>query len=92
MSSIFEEKNMSATIIKLGVPAMLSQLATLIYNLADTYFVSLTKSAEQIAAVTLCVPVLLIIMSIACVFGMGGGSVTARKLGEGNKRSSAKCM
>lgn len=46
---------MSATIIKLGVPAMLSQLATLIYNLADTYFVSLTKSAEQIAAVTLCV-------------------------------------
>lgn len=92
MSSIFEEKNMSATIIKLGVPAMLSQLATLIYNLADTYFVSLTKSAEQIAAVTLCVPVLLIIMSIACVFGMGGGSVTARQLGEGNKGYSAKCM
>ncbi len=92
MSSVFEEKNIAGTIIKIGVPAMLGQLATLIYNLADTYFVSLTKSAEQIAAVTLCVPVLLIIMSIACVFGMGGSSVIARQLGEGNKEFSAKCL
>ncbi len=92
MSSVFEGKSITKTILKIGVPAMLGQLATLIYNLADTYFVSLTKSAEQIAAVTLCVPVLLIIMSIACVFGMGGSSVIARQLGEGNKDYSAKCL
>ncbi len=92
MSSVFEGKNISSTIVKLGVPAMLGQLATLIYNLADTYFVSLTKSADQIAAVTLCVPVLLIIMSVACVFGMGGSSVIARQLGEGKKEDSAKCL
>ncbi len=92
MSSVFEGNNIPSTIRKLGIPAMLGQLATLIYNLADTYFVSLTKSADQIAAVTLCVPVLLIIMSIACVFGMGGGSVIARQLGEGRKEDSAKCL
>ena len=92
MSSVFEGKNISSTIVKLGVPAMLGQLATLIYNLADTYFVSLTKSADQIAAVTLCVPVLLIIMSVACVFGMGVSSVIARQLGEGKKEDSAKCL
>lgn len=92
MSTVFEGKNVSATIFRLGVPAMLSQLATLIYNMADTYFVSMTKSAEQIAAVTLCVPVLLIIMSIACVFGMGGGSVIARQLGKGDKGDSARCL
>ena len=92
MSSVFEGKNISSIIVKLGVPAMLGQLATLIYNLADTYFVSLTKSADQIAAVTLCVPILLIIMSIACVFGMGGSSVIARQLGEGKKEESAKCL
>ncbi len=92
MSSVYEGKNMSSTIMKLGIPAMLGQLATLIYNLADTYFVSLTKSAEQIAAVTLSVPVLLIIMSIACVSGMGGSSVIARQLGEGKRDDSAKCL
>lgn len=36
----------------------------------------------MIAAVTLCTPILLIIMSIASVFGMGGNSVIARLLGE----------
>lgn len=80
--TVFEEKNIQRAIIKLGIPAMLGSLATLIYNMADTYFVSLTKSPAQIAAVTLCMPVLLIIMSISSVFGMGGSSVIARLLGE----------
>lgn len=44
----------------MGLPAMLGQLTTLIYNIADTYFVSLTKEPAMIAAVTLCTSVLLI--------------------------------
>lgn len=71
---------------------MLGQLATLIYNLADMYFVSLTREAPQIAAVTLCTPVLLIIMSIATIFGMGGSSVCARLLGEERKKEAANCF
>ena len=71
---------------------MLGQLTTLIYNLADTYFVALTKIPAQIAAVTLCVPALIIIMSIACIFGMGASSVIARQIGEGKNKESAKCF
>ena len=71
---------------------MLGQLTTLIYNLADTYFVSLTKIPAQIAAVTLCVPALLIIMSIACIFGMGASPVIARQIGEGRHEESARCF
>ena len=92
MSNVFEEKNISKAILKLGLPAMLGQLTTLVYNLADTYFVSLTRNADQIAAVTLCTPILLIIMSIACIFGMGGSSVIARMIGEGRKKDSANCF
>ena len=92
MNNVFEEKNISKAVLKLGIPAMLGSLTTLIYNTADTYFVSLTKEPAMIAAVTLCVPVLLIIMSIACIFGMGGSSVIARMIGEGKKEESAKCF
>ena len=81
-TAIFEEQNIQRAIVKLGFPAMLGALATLIYNLVDTYFVSLTKSPAQIAAVTLSTPILLIIMSISSVCGMGGSSVIARLLGE----------
>ena len=82
MQSVFEEKNISRAILRMGLPAMLGQLTTLIYNIADTFFVSMTKEPAMIAAVTLCTPILLIIMSIACIFGMGGSSVIARLLGE----------
>lgn len=75
MSNVFEEKNISKAVLSLSIPSMLGQLTTLVYNLADTYFVSLTRDAAQIAAVTLCTPILLMIMSIACIFGMGGSSV-----------------
>ena len=92
MNNIFEEKSISKAVLKLGLPAMLGSLTTLIYNTADTYFVSLTKEPAMIAAVTLCVPVLLIIMSIACIFGMGGSSVIARMIGEGRKEDAAKCF
>lgn len=92
MTSVFEEKNISKAIMRVGLPSMLGQLTTLIYNIADTYFVSLTKEPAQIAAVTLCAPILLIIMSIACIFGMGGSSVIARLLGENKKKEAGKTL
>ncbi|MDO4490849.1 MAG: MATE family efflux transporter [Lachnospiraceae bacterium] len=92
MNNVFEEKSIPKAVLKLGIPAMLGSLTTLIYNIADTYFVALTKEPAMIAAVTLCVPVLLIIMSIACIFGMGGSSVIARMIGEGRQEDSAKCF
>ncbi len=82
MATVFEEQNISKAIMRMGLPAMLGQLTTLIYNIVDTFFVSLTKEPAMIAAVTLCTPILLIIMSVASVFGMGGNSVIDRLLGE----------
>ena len=92
MASVFEESNLPKAIARLGLPSMLGQLTTLIYNMADTFFVSLTQEPAMIAAVTLCVPILLIVMSIACVFGMGGGSVIARLLGEGRQEHAGKTL
>ncbi len=92
MTSVFEEENLPKAILRVGLPAMLGQLTTLIYNMADTFFVSLTKEPAMIAAVTLCTPILLIIMSIACVFGMGGSSVIARLLGEGKQEYAGRTL
>ena len=92
MSNVFEEKNIQKLIVTLGIPAMLGTLATLIYNMADTYFVSMTKNPAQIAAVTLCTPILLIIMSVSSIFGMGGSSLIARMLGEKKSDQARKCI
>ncbi len=92
MTSVYEEKSIPKAIMRVGLPAMLGQLTTLIYNIADTFFVSMTKEPAMIAAVTLCAPILLIIMSIASIFGMGGSSVIARLLGEEKKKEAGRTM
>lgn len=92
MATVFEEKSIPKAVLRMGLPAMLGQLTTLIYNIADTFFVSLTKEPAMIAAVTLCTPILLIIMSIASIFGMGGNSVIARLLGEGRNKEGKSTL
>ena len=92
MSTVFEEQNIQKAIFRIGIPAMLGQLATLIYNIVDTYFVALTGVPAQIAAVTLCSPILLIVMSVSSVFGMGGASVIARLLGEKRNEDAKRCI
>ncbi|MEW4412352.1 MATE family efflux transporter [Clostridium sp. AN503] len=92
MTTVFEEENISKAILRMGLPAMLGQLTTLIYNIADTFFVSLMKEPAMIAAVTLCTPILLIIMSIASIFGMGGNSVIARLLGEDKSKEVKRTL
>lgn len=37
MATVFEEKNISKAVLRMGLPAMLGQLTTLIYNIADTF-------------------------------------------------------
>lgn len=92
MTTVFEKNNISKAIMRAGLPAMLGQLTTLIYNIADTFLVSLTKDPAMIAAVTLCTPILLMIMSIASIFGMGGNSVIARLLGRGGKKEVVRTL
>lgn len=83
-------------VMKNAFPAMVAMLMVLIYNLADTYFVSQTNDALQVAAVSLAMPVFLIFTALGTVFGIGGTSVIARARGEGRKdyarKVSAFCM
>ena len=60
--------------------------------MADTFSVSLTQQPAMIATVPFCTPILRIIMSIACVFGMGGNSVVARLLGKWRKENAGKIL
>lgn len=67
------------------IPAMLAMLMTLVYNVADTFFIGQTHNAFHVAAVSLATPVFLIYMSIGNIFGIGGTSVISRALGQGKK-------
>jgi len=86
--AIFETLPIPQAVASLVVPAIISQLIIIIYNLADTYFIGQMNDAYQVAAVSLCLPLLLVYTAIANLLGVGGSSVIARFLGKGEKDSA----
>ena len=68
-------------VIKQIAPAIAAQMIAVIYNLADTYFVGMLNSPAQTAAVTIVAPMFVMLTAVSNLFGVGGASLIARKLG-----------
>ncbi len=74
------------------IPTIISQIITVIYNLADTWYVGLTENAAAVAAVSLCLPAYNIMTSIANLFGIGGASVITRAVGENHHHRARRAF
>ena len=68
----------------MAVPSVISSLVTVVYNMADTFFVGQTGDALQVAAVSLTNPIFILLMAFANMFGMGGSAMVSIALGEGS--------
>lgn len=95
-AEIFENAPVHKAVFKNALPAMAAMLMVLIYNLADTFFISQTHNDLQVAAVSLATPVFLLFMAVGTIFGIGGTSVISRAMGEGRtdyaKKVCSFCM
>lgn len=78
---LFENAPVAKAVCRLAIPSVISQLITMIYNLADTYFVGQLNDPNQVAAVSLCFPAAMMIGALTNFFGIGGGSLFSRCLG-----------
>ncbi len=78
---LFEEMPIPRAVAKLAVPTILSSLVTVLYNLADTYFVGMLNNSVQNAAVTLAAPLILAFNAVNNLFGVGSSSMMSRALG-----------
>ena len=74
------------------IPAIISQIIHVVYNLADTWFVGLTGDPNAVAAISLCLPVYNILTGLSNLFGVGGASVIARAAGYGDKEKAKRAF
>ncbi len=81
---------MPKLIISLGIPTTLSMMVTSLYNLADTYFVSLLGNDSVTAAVSNLLALMSIIQAIGFTFGMGSGAIVSRLLGKRDREGADK--
>ena len=79
---LFESERPVKALAVMAVPTVASQLILLIYNIADTWFIGRTNDPAMIGASNLALTVYLVAASVANVFGVGGGSLMARLIGE----------
>jgi putative MATE family efflux protein len=82
--ALFERTAIPKAVAILSVPTVISQLITVIYNLADTYFVGEMNDPYQLSAINVCLPLMLMFTALANLFGIGGSGALSRALGRGD--------
>lgn len=81
-TELFEKTKPGKALAIMALPTIASQIVLLIYNLADTWFIGRTNDPYMIGASSLALTIYLALAAIANVFGVGGGSLMVRLLGE----------
>ncbi|OEJ13895.1 MATE family efflux transporter [Brachyspira hampsonii] len=87
---LFENYPVHKALMTLALPTILGMLVNVFYNMVDTFFVGKTGDPNQVAAVSLCMPIYLLLMAFGNIFGIGGGSYISRKLGAKDYESVKK--
>lgn len=94
--AVFDTNRLARTYFKQSLPVVMGSVVTIIYNLADTYFISQTGDALLVAGVSLCSPVFMVLMAFGNIYAQGGSSLISRLLGKndrtGVQRVSAFCF
>ena len=79
---LFEKVPVPRAVATLAVPMVVSQLVVLAYNMVDTWYVGQTGDPAQVAALAATYPVFMLLNAVSNFFGVGGGSLVSRCLGE----------
>lgn len=87
---LFTTAPVNRAVIALAVPTVISQIVTVIYNMADTFFIGQLGDYNQVAAATLSMPAFMLLTALANLFGVGGASMISRCLGAGEREKAKK--
>ena len=78
---LFENKKVSTAVISLVIPTIISQVITVVYNIADTFFIGRLGNPDMVAAASIVLPLFIFLNAISNLFGIGGASLISRALG-----------
>jgi len=87
---IFENKPVGQALATMAIPSVISQLITLFYNVADTWFIGQTDNPYMVAAASLVATIFLMTAAVSNLFGAGGGALVVRLLGSKQEDEASK--
>ncbi len=81
-TELFERMPVGRALMMMALPTIVSQMITMIYNLADTFFIGMSNDPYKVAAASVVGILYFMLNALANLFGVGGGSLLSRLLGE----------
>lgn len=88
---LFRSMPVMQAILTLAVPTVVSQIITIIYNMADTFFIGQLGDPRKVAAATLAMPLFMFMTALSNLFGVGGASLISRFLGANERKKASQC-
>ena len=89
-TAVFETMPVPKALAVMALPTVLSQIIVLAYNIADTWFIGRTNDPYMIGAASLVLALFLSLAALANLFGVGGGNLMVRQMGEGDPEAARK--
>lgn len=83
--ALFTSAPVGRAVAALALPTVISQIITVVYNMADTYYIGQLNDPDQVAAATVAMPLFMLMTAQANLFGVGGSSLISRCLGLKNR-------
>lgn len=78
----------------LAIPAILSQIVNLLYNVVDRMYIGHIQNvgATALTGVGVCLPIIMIVSAFACLVGMGGAPRASIYMGKQDNPTAEKIM
>lgn len=90
-TALFSDAPVRKAVLTLAIPTVISQLITVVYNMADMFFIGKLNDPLQVAAATIAMPCFMLLTGFANLFGLGGSSLISRCLGTGDQEKARHC-
>ena len=87
-------KKVSKLLVQFSVPAIVGMMANALYNIVDRIFIGnkADLGALGIAGITVSFPIMIILLAFGVLFGIGGSTLFAIKLGQKKEQEAEKAM
>lgn len=89
-TALFETMPVGKALLTMAIPTIISQLITMVYNLADTFFIGMSNDPYKVAAASVVGVLFFMLNALSNLFGVGGGSLLSRLLGEKREKDAKR--
>lgn len=89
-TAVFETLSVPKALMAMAVPVVVSQIASLVYNIVDVWCIGRSNYPSMVGASSLVLVLYMLLVAIGNFFGNGGSNLAARQHGKGDTEQTRK--